>query len=69
LCKRTDSSVSIALDGELNDTASTRTAIGLVLNFSALDLSDGGEEFDKILVAGTPRQVFDVDELALGATA
>jgi hypothetical protein len=65
----TDGSVGLALNGELNDTTSARASVGLVLDFSALDLSDSGEELDEILVAGAPGQVLDVNELALGTSA
>lgn len=50
--QRTDGSLSVALARELDNTSALGAAIGLVLNLSALDLADGGEEVDKILVAG-----------------
>ena len=49
---------------ELDDTSSTRAAVGLVLNLSTRNLSDCGEELNEILVAGRPGQVADVDQVA-----
>ena len=49
-----DGSLSIPNSVEANDTGSARTSVWLVLNLGLLDLSDGGEELDEILVAGGP---------------
>jgi hypothetical protein len=43
---------SVFLLLELNDTGSTRATVRLVLDLSALDLADSGEELDEVLVAG-----------------
>jgi hypothetical protein len=62
--KLTNRGVSVLLLLELDDTSSTRAAVRLVLNLSALDLADSGEELDEILVTGWPWQVADVDGVA-----
>jgi hypothetical protein len=49
---------------ELNNTGSTRPTVGLILNLSTCDLANCGEQLDKILVAGGPRQVANVDQVA-----
>lgn len=40
---------------EANNTSAAGATIGFVLDFSLLDLANGGEELNKILVAGRPR--------------
>ena len=49
-----DSSLRIFSSIEANNTSASRSAVWLVLNLGLLDLSDGGEELDKILVACGP---------------
>ena len=49
-----DGSLGVLDTIEANDTGSAGTSVWLVLNLGLLDLSDGGEELDKILVAGGP---------------
>ena len=53
----TDSSAGIFYAAELDNTGSARAAVGLVLNLGTLDLANGGEELDQILVAGRPGQL------------
>jgi hypothetical protein len=54
------------LDGiETNNTGSTRSTIRLVLNFGLLDLSDGREEFNKILIACGPWKLIGVVSLSV----
>jgi hypothetical protein len=57
-----DGGSRVVLGSELDDTGTTRATVGLVLDFSTLDLADGGEELDQVLVAGAPGQVADVDD-------
>jgi hypothetical protein len=52
----------IVLRAELDHTGTARATVGLVLNLRALDLADGGEELDQVLVAGAPGEVADVDD-------
>jgi hypothetical protein len=42
---------------ELNHAGAAGTTVRLILDFGTFDLSDRGEEFHKILVAGGPRQL------------
>lgn len=49
-----DGSLGVLNSVEANDTGSAGTSVWLVLNLGLLDLSDGGEELDEILVAGGP---------------
>ena len=42
---------------EANDTAAARPTAWLILDLSLLDLADGGEEFDQIVVARGPREL------------
>ena len=42
---------------EANHTSASGTATGLVLNLSLLNLSDGCEQLDQIIVAGRPGQL------------
>ena len=66
----TNRGLGIFLLLELNDTGSTRAAVGLILDLSALNFANGREELYKILVAGRPGQVADVDGVAwLSATS
>lgn len=53
-----DARLSILSVGELDDSAAARASVWLVLNFGAVDGSDGLEELDEILVAGAPWQLF-----------
>lgn len=39
---------------EANHAGSSRPATGLVLNLSLLNLADGGEELDQVVIAGRP---------------
>lgn len=57
-----DSRLSIALVTELDHTCTTRAAVGLVLDLCALDAADRLEELDKVLVAGTPWQLYMISE-------
>lgn len=52
-----DGGSSVLLIGELDYTGAARASIWLVLNLGALDLADGGEELNHVLVAGAPRQL------------
>jgi hypothetical protein len=56
-----DRSGGVVLRTELDDTGATRATVGLVLNLRALDLADGSEELDQVLVAGAPGEVANVD--------
>lgn len=60
----TNSCFSIWLLLEFDDTGSTRTAVGLVLDLGTRHLADCGEQLNKILVAGGPREVANVDQVA-----
>jgi hypothetical protein len=53
----TDSRLGIGLLLKLDNAGPTRAAIGLILNFSTLDLADRGEKLDKIFIAGGPRKL------------
>lgn len=64
----TDGCLSIWLLLELDNTGSTRAAVRLVLNLGAVDLANCSKKLNKILVAGGPRQVTDVDQVARIAT-
>jgi hypothetical protein len=55
-----DCGVGILGRVETNNTSSTRSSVRLILNFGLLDLSDSGEEFDKILVASRPWKLLHV---------
>lgn len=56
--ERTDSSFSSVRTVELNHTGATGATIGLILNFGAINLADGGEQVDEVLVAGRPGQLY-----------
>jgi hypothetical protein len=62
--KLTDCCFSVTVLLELNDTGSTRPTVWLVLDLGALDLTDCGEQLDQVLIAGRPRQVAHVDDVA-----
>jgi len=47
-------SCSVVLVVEFDNTGSTRTSVGLVLNLRALDFANGCEKLNQILVAGGP---------------
>lgn len=49
---------SILLATEEDDTGAARATIWLVLDLSLLDVADGDEELDQILIAGAPWQLF-----------
>jgi hypothetical protein len=53
----TDSRLRVCLLLKLDDAGATRAAIGLILDLSALDLANGGEEFNQIFIAGRPRKL------------
>lgn len=55
-----DGGLRVGLTAEANDTRATRAAVWLVLDLSAVDGTDGLEELDKVLVAGTPWQLLYV---------
>lgn len=42
---------------ESHDTGTSGAAAWLVLDFGLLDLSDGSEELDQVLIAGGPRKL------------
>ena len=52
-----DGSLCVFCSVEANNTSAPGSAVRLVLNFGLLDLSDGGEELDQILVACGPRKL------------
>ncbi len=52
-----DSSLRVLSSVEANNASASGSAIGLVLDFGLLDLSDGGEELDQVLVACGPRKL------------
>lgn len=52
-----DGSSGVLLAAEENDTSATRATVGLVLDLGLLNVADGNEELDKILVAGAPWQL------------
>lgn len=56
-----DGSVCVVNSVEANNTSAARASVWLVLNLGLLNLADCGEELNKILIAGRPRQL----ELAL----
>ena len=60
----TDSSLGVSLRIELDYTSTARTAIGLILDLSTLDGANRGEKLNKIIVAGRPGKVTDVDQVA-----
>lgn len=60
----TDCSLCILASVKLDDTGSTRAAVWLVLYLSLLHWTDGCEEVDKVLVAGRPWKVANVDDWA-----
>lgn len=43
---------------EANDTGTTGATAGLVLDLGLLNLANGGEQFNQIVVAGGPGQLF-----------
>lgn len=53
----TDSRLGILSIVELDDTGSPGATTGLVLNLGALNLSDGVEELNEIIVASRPRKL------------
>ena len=55
---------SVLLRGELNNTSATGTTSRLVLDLCTLDLTDGGEELDEVVVAGAPRELSRVSKNA-----
>lgn len=52
-----DSSISGLGVVKTNNTCATRPPAWLVLDFSLLDLSDGSEQIDQILIARGPRKL------------
>jgi hypothetical protein len=60
----TNCSFGVRILLELDYTGAARATVRLVLNLSTLDLANGGEKLDKILVASRPWQVADVDGVA-----
>ena len=59
-CEFGDGSLGVRLRAELHNTRACRATVRLVLDLGALDLADGGEELNKILVAGAPWQLNNV---------
>jgi hypothetical protein len=55
--KHTNASFSSVRRIELNNTSAAGAAMGFILDFGPLNLADGGEQIDKILVASGPRQL------------
>jgi hypothetical protein len=56
-----DGSSGVLLGAELDNTGAAGATVGLVLDLSALNLTDSSEELDEVLVASAPRKVADVD--------
>jgi hypothetical protein len=56
-----DSRSGVVLRAEFDHAGAARATVGLVLDLGTLDLADGGEQLDQILVAGAPGEVADVD--------
>lgn len=54
----TDGGVSGIRSVELDDTGAAGTAIGLVLDFGAIDLADGREQVNQVVIASGPRKLF-----------
>lgn len=52
--KLSDGSFSVIGTVKFHHTCTTRSSVGFVLDLGTLDLSDGGEQLDKIIVAGGP---------------
>jgi hypothetical protein len=52
-----DRSIGTFSSVKSNNTGSSRSTVWLILDFSLLNFSDGGEEFNKVLVAGRPRKL------------
>lgn len=52
--RRTNCRLSIISAVKLDHSTSTRSTIGLILNFSSFDLTDCGKEFNQIIVACWP---------------
>ena len=50
----TNSGFSVLSAIKLDDTGSTGATIRFVLDLGTLDLADGGEELDQIVIAGGP---------------
>lgn len=53
----TDGCLSIFSGVELHNTRALGASIWFILDFSAVNLANGLKEFDKIFVAGRPRQL------------
>lgn len=52
-----DGLFSILGRSEANHTRAARAAVGLVLDFGLLDLADGLEELDQVIIAGRPGEL------------
>jgi hypothetical protein len=61
----TNSSLSTLWAIERNNTGSSGTTIGFVLDLGAFDLSNGSEEFHQILIASRPRKLGGVSKVIL----
>ena len=53
-CELGDGGLGVRLRAKLDNACTCRATVWLVLDLGALDLPDGGEELDKVLVAGAP---------------
>lgn len=42
---------------KLNHTSTAGAAVGFVLDFSTINLADGGEQIDQVLIASRPGQL------------
>lgn len=57
-----DSSFSVVCRIKFDNTCTTGTSIGLVLDFSSFNFSDCRKEFDKVIVAGGPWELYLVSK-------
>ena len=55
--KHTNCCLSSVGSIKLNDTSTAGAAVGLVLDFSALNFTNGGEQIDQVLIASRPGQL------------
>lgn len=55
--KHTNCSLSSVGSIKLNNTSTAGAAVRLILDFSAVNLANGGEQIDQVLIASRPRQL------------
>lgn len=61
----TDRSLGVLSAVELNNTSAPRAAIRLVLNLRTLNLPDGVEQLNKVIVAGGPRKLQKSEQISI----